>query len=109
MESPLQVDEPMAPYRVHCPTCRRNIWAGYEAPEEGGDAVIEAHQDDECPGPVDITEDAAPQPRRALRAVSVDEPAETLADVASSPGVPDPVRPSGYPVEPAPPVDGPAG
>lgn len=109
MESPLQVDDPMAFFRVHCPTCRRNIWAGYEAPDEGGDAVLEAHQGGDCPGPVDITEDAAPEPTpgRMLQAVTVEESTETLADVASSPGMPGPDRPSGYPTEPAPPFGGP--
>lgn len=92
MESPLQVDDPVAHFRVHCPTCRQNIWAGLEPPPEEGDEVLTEH---DCPGPVDL--EAAPQlhTSRAVR----DEQDEVLA--------PNAARVSGYPVDPAPPFGGP--
>lgn len=98
MESPLQVDDPMAHFRVHCPACRQNVWAGFEEPPAAGDEVLADH---DCPGPVDIETAPEPQPvpRRSLRAVHDESGEVALA--------PDTSRVSGYPVQPAPPFGGP--
>jgi hypothetical protein len=106
MESPLQVDDPGAAFRVHCPTCRQNIWAGLEEPPGTGDEMLANHA---CPGPADIDAAPEPAPHRSLRAVRDDAPTAVDGPAAGSTDttmdtVPDTARPSGYPTEPAPPL-----
>lgn len=49
-ESPLPADDPLATFRVQCPVCRNNIWAGHVPPPEEGDELLAQHS---CPGPAD--------------------------------------------------------
>lgn len=72
MDSPLDPDSPIATYRVSCPVCRQNVWAGDEPPPAEGEEILAEH---DCPGP-----DATPPVQsRALQAVPepVEEPTGT--------------------------------
>lgn len=122
MESPLQVDDPAAVFRVHCTVCRQNVWAGLDEPPGSGDDILGEH---DCPGPVDITEDPGPGPTPLLEPQTRLEgeprgPAPNVAPLAD-PGalpagstdttidmLPDVARHSGYPAEPSAPAEPPA-
>lgn len=113
MESPLQVDDPSALFRVHCPVCRQNVWAGYDPPESGDDVLAE-HEPD-CPGPeaAQVDDGTAAEQVPARHAA---RPVESLASVDETvqPDQYDPTIPvsgqPGYPI-PAPggPGDSPVG
>lgn len=93
-ESPLQVDDPLATYRVHCSRCWRNVWAGHDVPPAPGEDILAEHI---CP-------EDQPQQGAKPRATAKKPRAKGRTDQSARDLLDTPPGSHGHPAQPGPPL-----